>query len=91
MKGKKVLKIHRHGKFLWWEMEKSPHPVFHLGMTGHFASPGIDNIKLESGFEVGEQWPPRFWKVHMEFENGKTRHDQRPSLWSHFSVQRPPH
>ena len=71
LKGKKVLKIHRHGKFLWWEMEKSPHPVFHLGMTGHFASPGIDNIKLESGFEVGEQWPPRFWKVHMEFENGK--------------------
>ncbi|MBL90378.1 MAG: hypothetical protein CMH56_01010 [Myxococcales bacterium] len=71
LKGKKVLRVHRHGKFLWWEMDKPPHPVFHLGMTGHFAAPGIDNIELESGFDVGEQWPPRFWKVHMEFDNGK--------------------
>lgn len=71
LKGKKVVRIHRHGKFLWWEMESPPHPVFHLGMTGHFTSPGIDNLELESGFDVGEQWPPRFWKVHMEFDNGK--------------------
>lgn len=71
LKGRKVLKIHRHGKFLWWQMDQPPHPVFHLGMTGHFASPGFDNLKLESGFDVDDQWPPRFWKVHLEFGNGK--------------------
>lgn len=71
LKGKKVIQIHRHGKYLWWEMDKPPHPVFHLGMTGHFVSPGLENIDLESGHSVSDQWPPRFWKVHMEFGNGK--------------------
>ena len=71
LKGKKVVKIHRHGKYLWWQMEKKPHPLFHLGMTGHFISPGLDNIELESGYPSGDEWPPRFWKVHLEFENGK--------------------
>jgi formamidopyrimidine-DNA glycosylase len=71
LKGRTVHQIHRHGKYLWWEMDTPPHPVFHLGMTGHFASPGLENIELESGAPVGDHWPPRFWKVHMEFENGQ--------------------
>ena len=71
LKGRTVHQIHRHGKYLWWEMDTPPHPVFHLGMTGHFASPGLENIELESGSPMGDHWPPRFWKVHMEFENGQ--------------------
>ena len=28
LKGKRVIKIHRHGKYLWWEMENHPTPFF---------------------------------------------------------------
>ena len=38
--------VHRHGKQLWFELDQSPHPLFHFGMTGGFEVPGGRHLVL---------------------------------------------
>ena len=62
--GRRVLEICRRGKFLWFELDKTPWPIFHFGMTGSFHTPDQPTIQLESGPTVeSSQWPPRFTKI----------------------------
>lgn len=69
LKGRAVVAARRHGKQMWLELDRAPHPLIHLGMTGQLYAPGIDGLELESGIKVAE-WPPRFTKLHLWFDDG---------------------
>jgi len=69
--GRRVLEICRRGKFLWFELDKTPWPIFHFGMTGSFHTPDQPTIQLESGPTVeSSQWPPRFTKIRLVMDDG---------------------
>ena len=68
--GRRVIEVHRHGKQLWFELDRPPMPLFHYGMTGAFHVPGGPHLDLESGIDPGVAWPPRFWKIQIEFDDG---------------------
>ena len=74
LRGAQVVAVRRHGKQLWFELDRRPWPLFHFGMTGEFVDPAAQRLQLESGPTVStkseEAWPPRFWKIQMEFEDG---------------------
>ena len=68
---KRVEAVERHGKYLWFALDKRPWPVFHFGMTGAFRSPSVTPIQLESsGKEPDTTWPPRFAKIHLVTDDG---------------------
>lgn len=83
LKGRRVDRACRKGKFLWFELGRGPCPVFHFGMTGFYAaySPWADR--------------PPFWKcelaahaeVHRAFAN--TRRLDRIRLLEQ-PLQQPP-
>jgi formamidopyrimidine-DNA glycosylase len=61
-----VVAARRHGKVGWLELDRGPHLVFHLGMTGAWRVPGVEPIALESTpNEVDRTWPPRFAKIEL--------------------------
>ena len=68
--GRRVLAVSRHGKQLWFELDRPPMPLFHFGMTGAFHVPGGDHLPLEAGIDPGTDWPPRFWKIELLFDDG---------------------
>jgi formamidopyrimidine-DNA glycosylase len=70
LKGRRVQAVHRHGKQLWFELDQPPHPLFHFGMTGSFRVPDVRPIELESGIRDDGEWPPRFTKIHLSFDDG---------------------
>lgn len=70
LEGAEVRAVHRHGKQLWFELDRRPHPLFHFGMTGAFRVPGEPAIDLESGLRDDGSWPPRFTKIHLVAEEG---------------------
>lgn len=71
LRGRHICDVHRRGKYIWFELDRAPHPVFHFGMTGAFRVRGIDPLKLAShGRQVDDQWPPRFQKIWMSFAGG---------------------
>lgn len=64
-----ILAAHRHGKWLWLELDRRPHLLMHLGMTGSIRVPGDDPLRLESSpEELDRSWPPRFTKLTLELE-----------------------
>jgi formamidopyrimidine-DNA glycosylase len=66
-----VRAVHRHGKHLWFELDRVPHPLFHFGMTGSFRVPGIQPLKLASSpRKETSDWPPRFTKIHLWLDDG---------------------
>lgn len=68
---KYVLAVHRRGKQLWFELDQSPHPLFHFGMTGAFHTPATEALQLKTGpKESDDDWPPRFTKIHLVFDDG---------------------
>ncbi|MEZ6194692.1 MAG: DNA-formamidopyrimidine glycosylase family protein [Planctomycetota bacterium] len=71
LEGRRVVAVRRRGKQLWFEMDAPPHPLFHFGMTGAFVVPGGEHLRLATGpREADPDWPPRFWKIRLEFEDG---------------------
>ena len=70
--GRRVHAVKRRGKYLWFELDQRPWPVFHFGMTGAFRCPEQTAIQLETGAKVQDsQWPPRFTKIHLHFAGGR--------------------
>ena len=68
--GARVLAVERWGKQLWFELDRAPHPLFHFGMTGAFASPTARLLALKAGPAVTEaEWPPRFSKIHLHLDD----------------------
>ncbi len=71
MTGAKVTAVRRHGKQLWFELDRRPHPLFHFGMTGAFVIPNEAPLILESSPKKQDlSWPPRFSKILMKFDDG---------------------
>lgn len=70
--GRRVLGIKRHGKHLWFELDRRPWPCLHFGMTGGFhTAPGGPRVKLKSSHRAADPaWPPRFAKLHLRFDDG---------------------
>jgi len=71
LKGRTIEAVHRHGKYLWWELDTRPWPVFHFGMTGAFRARDVVPIALARGPRADDtQWPPRFSKILVELDDG---------------------
>src|SRR5205085_12157861 len=70
--GRRVLGVHRHGKHLWFELDRRPWPCLHFGMTGGFhTAPGGPQVTLKSSRRATDaSWPPRFTKLRLVFDNG---------------------
>jgi formamidopyrimidine-DNA glycosylase len=70
LRGRVVQVARRRGKYIWFELDRGPHPIFHFGMTGAFRVPGGRPLKLESSPKHDQaRWPPRFWKIHLTMED----------------------
>src|SRR5215471_17820454 len=70
--GRRVRAVRRHGKHLWFELDRRPWPCLHFGMTGGFhTAPGGPRVKLKSSRKRPDHaWPPRFTKLHLVFDDG---------------------
>lgn len=70
--GAVVQAVSRHGKHLWFELDRPLHPLFHFGMTGAFRTPGANPLRLSSSASERDEseWPPRFRKIHFGFHDG---------------------
>jgi len=69
--GRTVNGVQRRGKYLWFELDRRPWPLFHFGMTGAFRSPNLAPIALETGPSIKEDtWPPRFTRLRLRFDDG---------------------
>jgi formamidopyrimidine-DNA glycosylase len=70
--GRRVRAVKRHGKHLWFELDRRPWPCLHFGMTGGFhTAPGGPRVKLKSsGTTPDGAWPPRFTKLQLVFDDG---------------------
>jgi formamidopyrimidine-DNA glycosylase len=70
--GRRVRDIKRHGKHLWFELDRRPWPCLHFGMTGGFhTAPGGPRLTLKSHRSAPDRgWPPRFTKLHLVFDDG---------------------
>ncbi|KAI1416628.1 Formamidopyrimidine-DNA glycosylase N-terminal domain-containing protein [Hypoxylon sp. FL1857] len=67
--GKTVEEVGSQGKYFWMVLSSPPHAVMHLGMTGWVQIRGIQTgytryVERTKGDR--EQWPPKFWKFHLE-------------------------
>lgn len=67
--GRRVLSAERRGKYLWWRLDRAPHPVFHLGMSGEFRVDGAGAMHLRSS---GARDPnaARFVRLTVRFDTG---------------------
>jgi formamidopyrimidine-DNA glycosylase len=70
--GRRVEAVKRHGKHLWFELDRRPWPCLHFGMTGGFHTvPGGPEVKLKSSTKRADgSWPPRFTKLQLVFDDG---------------------
>ncbi|MEM9194934.1 MAG: DNA-formamidopyrimidine glycosylase family protein [Myxococcota bacterium] len=69
--GRTVVAAHRHGKYIWLEINEGPHPIVHLGMTGTVRFPNDEPLRLEASPKIVDRaWPPRFTKVELRFDDG---------------------
>lgn len=72
LEGRRVEAVMRRGKQLWFRLDRSPHPLFHFGMTGAFRTRTADPLRLASSGSRDEEgaWPPRFSKIVLTLEDG---------------------
>jgi formamidopyrimidine-DNA glycosylase len=70
--GRRVIAVHRRGKYIFFELDDRPWPVFHFGMTGGFVTPDVAALRLASSRKksVETAWPPRFTKIHLVLDDG---------------------
>lgn len=69
--GRRVDSTGRHGKYIWFELDRRPWPLFHFGMTGAFRVRGRDPLHIEASPKHPDRtWPPRFAKIHLTFDDG---------------------
>ena len=65
--GKKIIGAGQQGKYFWMVMSSPPHPVMHFGMTGWLKIKSEETYYYKTGQKgEEEEWPPRFWKFHLE-------------------------
>ncbi|KAI6364960.1 hypothetical protein MCOR25_005556 [Pyricularia grisea] len=74
LKNRKVVSVGTQGKYFWFVMDKAPHLVMHLGMTGWFhirgARTAYTNYYKKQNPDEADQWPPKYWRFHLEAQDG---------------------
>jgi formamidopyrimidine-DNA glycosylase len=78
MVGRRVKAVHRHGKHLWFEMDRRPWPAFHFGMTGSFRT-----------YRNPEE-RPRYWRLEMVFTDGLRVAFSDPRRFGRIRLQHDP-
>ena len=78
MVGRRVKAIHRHGKHLWFELDRRPWPAFHFGMTGSF----------RTYRDPAER--PRFWRLELVFTGGVRLAFSDPRRFGRIRLQHDP-
>ncbi|KAK9821543.1 hypothetical protein WJX74_009796 [Apatococcus lobatus] len=69
--GRTLVATHRKGKQMWFELDgSSPALLLHLGMKGSLKVEGIRSAEYQQGTKDGGEWPPRFWKIQFEMDDG---------------------
>lgn len=69
--GRRVRAVRRRGKYIWFELDERPWPLFHFGMTGAFRTRDEEPFPLASDARRPDRrWPPRFTKLRMVLEDG---------------------
>lgn len=69
--GARLEDVRRKGKYIWFELDRGPSAILHLGMTGALHSKAQRFVPLETGGkDPAGLWPPRFVKLHLHFEGG---------------------
>lgn len=73
LRGRRIERACRHGKWLWLELDRGPHPLFHFGMTGSFRARAIPPLSLKGAprREREDRWPPRFAKLELALDDGR--------------------
>lgn len=73
LRGKTLKGVERRGKYLWFQFDTGPCPLFHFGMTGRFVSDRESTLELMTQPPPTHvtSWPPRFTKIHFRFANGR--------------------
>ncbi|KXJ96792.1 formamidopyrimidine-DNA glycosylase [Microdochium bolleyi] len=69
LKGRQVVAAGSQGKYFWLVMDKPPHPVMHLGMTGwvHIRGEQTAYTRYAERHKDGtEEWPPKYAKFQLE-------------------------
>ncbi|CAB4405493.1 unnamed protein product [Rhizophagus irregularis] len=66
-----VVNTGRWGKYFYFEMNESPNPVFHFGMTGdiYFKDQETFSYRSKRSKNDPNEWPPKFWKFILTFED----------------------
>ncbi|HEU4370671.1 MAG TPA: DNA-formamidopyrimidine glycosylase family protein [Methylomirabilota bacterium] len=71
LRGRRVRAARRHGKHLWFELDRGPALLMHFGMTGGLHVPGRSSLRLKSTRDGRPpRWPPRFVKLRLTFDDG---------------------
>ena len=82
VRGATVLDVHRRGKYLWFELDRPPSPLLHLGMSGSFQAyrepserPRATRLELEleGGMRLAFDDPRRFGRVRLRELPGERR------------------
>jgi formamidopyrimidine-DNA glycosylase len=69
--GRRVRAVRRHGKHLWFELDRRPWLVVHFGMAGGLHTSRRRSVRLvSSGRRADTAWPPRFTKLHLTLDDG---------------------
>jgi formamidopyrimidine-DNA glycosylase len=77
LRGATTVDSGRHGKYLWFELDRKPWPVFHFGMTGGFhyrgeGEPAPRFLKLDVALDDGRRFaftdPRRFGRLRFASE-----------------------
>jgi formamidopyrimidine-DNA glycosylase len=71
LRGRRVRAVRRHGKHLWFELDRRPWLLMHFGMTGGLHVPTRPPLRLMSSRGTTPAgWPPRFAKLRLTFDDG---------------------
>jgi formamidopyrimidine-DNA glycosylase len=68
--GKRIERVRRHGKWMWLELDRPPHVLVHLGMSGAWHVKGEASFEYRSSKKGASEWPPRFVKIVMALGDG---------------------
>ena len=91
LKDRRVNSIKRWGKYIWWELNQKPYPVFHFGMRGAFRSPTQEPLLLLSpNDKTPTSWPPRYIRFHVCFGDGSEVALTDPRRFSRIRLRNDP-
>jgi formamidopyrimidine-DNA glycosylase len=71
LRGRRIRAVRRHGKHLWFELDRRPWLGVHFGMAGGLSTTRRRPVRLRSSRgRVDSGWPPRFTRLLLEFDDG---------------------